>query len=162
MHPTETYLNLMVRTYPRHSHSIGSPPSQYPLTSTSDPTQKEDPDNRTRVPVDLNSSTISQQLHLRCSRSRMFFSCSCVAALHHPPCFILIPNMHSLRGPTGSGKTLLARTLARVLDVPFAMSDATTLTQVCPRPAPSIYPQYQFHHSRDLPLHIRLPRPRSI
>ncbi|KAF8331878.1 P-loop containing nucleoside triphosphate hydrolase protein [Cantharellus anzutake] len=35
-----------------------------------------------------------------------------------------------LMGPTGSGKTLLARTLAKVLDVPFAMSDATTLTQV--------------------------------
>ncbi|KAF8315875.1 P-loop containing nucleoside triphosphate hydrolase protein [Clavulina sp. PMI_390] len=34
-----------------------------------------------------------------------------------------------LMGPTGSGKTLLARTLAKVLDVPFAMSDATTLTQ---------------------------------
>ncbi|MGN0834978.1 MAG: ATP-dependent Clp protease ATP-binding subunit ClpX [Candidatus Spyradosoma sp.] len=32
-------------------------------------------------------------------------------------------------GPTGCGKTLLAKTLARVLDVPFAIADATTLTQ---------------------------------
>jgi len=34
-----------------------------------------------------------------------------------------------LIGPTGSGKTLLAKTLARVLDVPFAIADATTLTE---------------------------------
>jgi ATP-dependent Clp protease ATP-binding subunit ClpX len=34
-----------------------------------------------------------------------------------------------LVGPTGSGKTLLAQTLARILDVPFTMSDATTLTE---------------------------------
>lgn len=34
-----------------------------------------------------------------------------------------------LIGPTGSGKTLLARTLAKLLDVPFAISDATTLTE---------------------------------
>lgn len=34
-----------------------------------------------------------------------------------------------LIGPTGSGKTLMARTLALILDVPFAISDATTLTE---------------------------------
>lgn len=34
-----------------------------------------------------------------------------------------------LIGPTGSGKTLMARTLAAILDVPFAISDATTLTE---------------------------------
>ena len=34
-----------------------------------------------------------------------------------------------LLGPTGSGKTLLARTLAQVLDVPFAIADATSITE---------------------------------
>src|SRR6266487_2684875 len=34
-----------------------------------------------------------------------------------------------LLGPTGSGKTLLAQTLARILDVPFTITDATTLTE---------------------------------
>lgn len=34
-----------------------------------------------------------------------------------------------LMGPTGSGKTLLAKTLAKMLDVPFTISDATTLTE---------------------------------
>lgn len=35
----------------------------------------------------------------------------------------------AMLGPTGSGKTLLAQTLARILDVPFAMADATSLTE---------------------------------
>ncbi len=34
-----------------------------------------------------------------------------------------------LLGPTGSGKTLLAQTLAKILKVPFAIADATTLTE---------------------------------
>ena len=34
-----------------------------------------------------------------------------------------------LIGPTGSGKTLLAQTMARIIDVPFTMADATTLTE---------------------------------
>ena len=34
-----------------------------------------------------------------------------------------------MMGPTGSGKTLLAQTLARILNVPFAMADATSLTE---------------------------------
>ena len=34
-----------------------------------------------------------------------------------------------LLGPTGCGKTLLAQTLARILNVPFAIADATTLTE---------------------------------
>ena len=34
-----------------------------------------------------------------------------------------------LIGPTGSGKTLLAQTLAKILNVPFAIADATALTE---------------------------------
>ena len=37
--------------------------------------------------------------------------------------------MFLLLGPTGSGKTLLAQTLAKILNVPFAIADATTLTE---------------------------------
>ncbi|RMF87089.1 MAG: ATP-dependent Clp protease ATP-binding subunit ClpX, partial [Planctomycetota bacterium] len=46
----------------------------------------------------------------------------------NPDVFINKSNI-LLIGPTGSGKTLLAQTLARMLDVPFAIGDATTLTE---------------------------------
>ncbi len=35
----------------------------------------------------------------------------------------------SMQGPTGCGKTLLAKTLSRIVGVPFAQADATSLTQ---------------------------------
>ncbi|GJM07045.1 MAG: ATP-dependent Clp protease ATP-binding subunit ClpX [marine bacterium B5-7] len=53
--------------------------------------------------------------------------------LHQPPALRddveLSKSNILLVGPTGSGKTLLAQTLARMLNVPFAMADATTLTE---------------------------------
>ncbi len=42
---------------------------------------------------------------------------------------VLLKSNILLLGPTGSGKTLLAQTLAKILDVPFAIADATTLTE---------------------------------
>ncbi|HZK53975.1 MAG TPA: ATP-dependent Clp protease ATP-binding subunit ClpX [Desulfosporosinus sp.] len=48
--------------------------------------------------------------------------------LEKPQCEIQKSNV-LLLGPTGSGKTLLASTLAKLLEVPFAMADATTLTE---------------------------------
>lgn len=57
---------------------------------------------------------------------------------HHPGSELLDKKTHDLKleksnilmlGPTGSGKTLLAQTIAKCLDVPFAICDCTTLTQ---------------------------------
>lgn len=48
--------------------------------------------------------------------------------IHYPDVELEKSNI-LLIGPTGSGKTLIAKTLARILDVPFAIADATTLTE---------------------------------
>ena len=52
-----------------------------------------------------------------------------IHARYHNPDLELEKSNILLVGPTGSGKTLLAKTLARLLDVPFAIADATTLTE---------------------------------
>lgn len=63
---------------------------------------------------------------------------SSASAAHHPGSELLDQKTHELKleksnilmlGPTGSGKTLLAQTIAKCLDVPFAICDCTTLTQ---------------------------------
>jgi endopeptidase Clp ATP-binding regulatory subunit ClpX len=56
----------------------------------------------------------------------MFLGSSCIYPRMAPQ---LSKSNILLIGPTGSGKTLLAQTLARILDVPFTMADATTLTE---------------------------------
>src|SRR3989344_9708108 len=52
-----------------------------------------------------------------------------IRSLHKQPDVEYSKSNVLLIGPTGSGKTLIARTLAMILDVPFAISDATTLTE---------------------------------
>ncbi len=52
-----------------------------------------------------------------------------VRSLHKEPDVEYSKSNVMLLGPTGSGKTLIARTLASILDVPFAIADATTLTE---------------------------------
>ncbi|GJJ07443.1 hypothetical protein Clacol_001645 [Clathrus columnatus] len=68
-----------------------------------------------------NSSSVSLLPHPH----RAGFSSPLANHATSPPAF----EKSNLRGPTGSGKTLLARTLAKVLDVPFSVSDATAFTQ---------------------------------
>ncbi len=51
-------------------------------------------------------------------------------AHHHPETEVELQKSNILMlGPSGSGKTLLAQTLAKTLQVPFAIADATTLTE---------------------------------
>ena len=59
--------------------------------------------------------------------SRLQGSTGCGKTLRLP--YTLAPLSPPLQGPTGCGKTLLAKTLARLVNVPFALADATALTQ---------------------------------
>ncbi|WP_410543365.1 ATP-dependent Clp protease ATP-binding subunit ClpX [Wolbachia endosymbiont of Mansonella ozzardi] len=59
----------------------------------------------------------------------MYNHCQSMAQFHSISDVEIEKSNVMLIGPTGSGKTLLAKTLAKVSDVPFAMADATTLTE---------------------------------
>jgi hypothetical protein len=77
----------------------------------------------------LDDYVIGQAMAKRCSRSRCTTTTSGSTTLRRPGDIELAKSNILLIGPTGCGKTLLAQTLARILDVPFTMADATTLTE---------------------------------
>jgi len=80
---------------------------------------------------DLAKKTLSVAVHNHYKRVLQGSSSGLVSPMQSDPyADVEIEKSNILLiGPTGSGKTLLARTLAKILDVPFCIADATTLTE---------------------------------
>lgn len=73
--------------------------------------------------IDQENAKISLSVAVYNHYKRIYFGDSCSDEVELTKSNVL------LMGPTGVGKTLLAQTLAKILDVPFAIADATTLTE---------------------------------
>jgi ATP-dependent Clp protease ATP-binding subunit ClpX len=81
------------------------------------------------IKSELDASVVGQEHAKRVLSVAVYNHYKRLAHASHPDGIELPKSNILLLGPTGSGKTLLAQTLARIVDVPFAMADATTLTE---------------------------------
>ncbi|MDG7056084.1 MAG: ATP-dependent Clp protease ATP-binding subunit ClpX [Wolbachia endosymbiont of Meromenopon meropis] len=77
----------------------------------------------------LSKHVVGQERAQQILSVAMYNHCQSMAQFHSIGDVEIEKSNVMLIGPTGSGKTLLAKTLAKVSDVPFAMADATTLTE---------------------------------
>ena len=85
--------------------------------------------SRPRSKPSSTSTSSGRSARRRSSRSRCTTTTSASTPRSAQTTSSLQKSNILLLGPTGSGKTLLAQTLARILNVPFAIADATTLTE---------------------------------
>ncbi len=81
------------------------------------------------IMASLDEYIIGQQLAKRALSVAVYNHYKRIQATHDPQEIELDKSNILLLGPTGSGKTLLAQTLARILDVPICITDATALTE---------------------------------
>ena len=89
---------------------------------------RTDPAAAAAIERDLHAKSNTRSQQIKCSDSLSKEESSASEIEEHNEVEIEKSNILIL-GPTGCGKTLLAKTLARLVNVPFAMADATTLTQ---------------------------------
>ncbi|MCA8941532.1 MAG: ATP-dependent Clp protease ATP-binding subunit ClpX [Planctomycetes bacterium] len=116
--------NTILKEEDRRSRSSGSAP-----TFVKDMVLKDKVPTPAEIHKRLGEYVIGQEEAKRILSVAVYSHYRRLHARFHNPELDLEKSNILLVGPTGSGKTLLAKTLARLLDVPFAIADATTLTE---------------------------------
>lgn len=106
--------------------------TSYKFSSRSDraPTDKLSMRTPKGIKAQLDEYIIGQEEAKRCLSVAVYNHYKRIKSFYQPHSDVEISKSNILLiGPTGCGKTLLAQTLAKILDVPFAISDATSITE---------------------------------